>query len=130
MAMATQFCVGLDNKPGTLAGLCGALKRAKVNIVAISVSDNAECCWVRLVASPVAATKTALTKGRFSFCTQRVFVLQVAHQPGVMHGIAAKLAKAGVNINYVYGSNADGPSSTLVLSTSNLDRTAKTLKSV
>ncbi len=130
MARATQFCVGLDNKPGTLAGLCGALKRGKVNIVAISVSDSADCCWVRLVASPVAAARAALTKGRFNFCMQRVLVLRVAHRPGVMQGIAAKLAKAGVNINYVYGSNAEGPSSTLVLSTGNLDRAAKALKSV
>ncbi len=125
MAKATEFCVGLDNKAGTLAKLCGALKRAKVSIEAISVADNAQCCWVRMVASPAAAAKMALTKGRFHFCTQRVLRLQVAHQLGELERIAAKLAKAGVNINYVYGSNAEGPSSTLVLSVSDLDRAAK-----
>ena len=122
MAKATQFCVGLDNKPGTLARLCAALRRAKVNIEAITVADNAECSWVRLVAAPAAAAKAALTKGRFNFCTQRVLALSVANRPGELARIAAKLARARVNINYVYGSNAKVPSSTLVLSVSDLDR--------
>ena len=125
MAKATEFCVGLDNKPGTLAKLCTALKRAKVNIDAISVADNAQCCWVRLVASPVTAAKQALTRGRFHFCTQQVLKMQVANRPGELERMTTKLAKGGVNINYVYGSNAKGSSSTLVLSVSNLDRAAK-----
>ena len=125
MPRATQYCVGLDNKPGTLAKLCGALKRAKVNIEALTVSDNAECCWVRLLATPASAAKKVLTRGRFNFCTQSVLRLQVTNRPGELERIAARLARAGVNINYVYGSNAEGPSSTLVLSVSNLARAAK-----
>ncbi len=128
MAKATQFCVGLDNKPGTLAKICGTLKRAKVNIEAITVADNAECCWVRLVASPAAAARKTLTKGRFNFCTQSVLRLRVANQPGELERIAATLAKARININYVYGSNAEGASSTLIVSTGNLDRAAKLLR--
>ncbi len=127
MARATQFCVGLDNKPGTLAKLCGALKRAKVNVEAITVADNAECCWVRFVGSPAEGARKALTRGRFNFCTQRVLRLKVANKPGELERIASKLARAGVNINYVYGSNAEGASSTLVLSVSNLARAAKLL---
>ena len=128
MAKTTQFCVGLDNKPGTLARLTGALNRAKVNIVAISVSDNAESNWVRLVAKPAATARKALTKARFAFSTRQVLVLKVAHRPGVLQWIAAKLGRSGINIHYVYGSNADGPHSILVLSTDNLDRAAKALK--
>lgn len=127
MARATQFCVGLCNKPGTLATLCGALRRAKVNIDAISVADNLDGAWVRLVATPVAAARAALTKGRFDFCTQRVLAVKVTNRPGELERIATKLAKAGVNVNYVYGSNAADSVSTLVLSVSNLDRAAKLL---
>jgi hypothetical protein len=125
MPKATQFCVGLDNKPGTLAKLCGVLKRAKVNIDAISVADNADCAWVRLVASPAAAAKSALTDAHCSFCTQRVLALKAANRPGELESIAAKLAKAGVNVNYVYGSSMGTSPSTLVLSVSDLDRAAK-----
>ena len=125
MPRVTQFCVGLDNKPGTLAKLCGVLKRAKVNIEAISVADSADCAWVRLVASPPAAAKAALTKARFNFCTQRALAIKAVNRPGELERIAAKLAKAGVNVNYVYGSGAGASPSTLVFSVSNLDRAAK-----
>jgi hypothetical protein len=125
MPRATQFCVGLDNKPGALAKLCGTLQRAKVNIDAISVADSADCAWVRLIASPTTAAKAALTKARFSFCTQRVLALKAVNRPGELERIAAKLAKVGVNVNYVYGSGAGASPSTLVLSVSNLERASK-----
>ncbi len=127
MTKATQFCVGLDNHPGTLARLCRALARRKVNIDAISVADGVDCCWIRLVASPTAAAKAALTKGRFDFSTQRVLMLKAVNRPGELEEIASRLARAGVNINYVYGSNPSGGSSTLVLSVSDLGQAAKAL---
>jgi len=125
MAKATQFCIGLDNKPGTLAKLCGTLKRAKVNIGAISVADSADCAWVRLVVSPAAAAKAALSKGQFNFCTQRVLTVKVPNRPGELERVATKLAKARVNVNYVYGGSGNGPSSMLVFSVSDLDRASK-----
>ena len=126
MSRATQFGVGLDNKPGTLAKLCGTLRRAKVNIEAISVSGDLECCWVRLIAAPVAAAKAAMTKAGYHLTTQRVLTMRVPPQRGELERIAGQLGRAGVNIDYVYGSTAEGPG-TLVLCVSDLDRAAKVL---
>ncbi|MHC4443626.1 MAG: hypothetical protein ACYTF1_21795 [Planctomycetota bacterium] len=125
MARATQFCVGLDNKPGVLAKLCGSLKRAKVNIEAISVADNAECCWVRFIASPTAKAKAALVKAKYCFCTHRVLTVKAANKPGELERVATKLGKARININYVYASTGDGGKTMLVLSVDNLARAAK-----
>ena len=129
MARATQFCVGLENKPGVLAKLCGSLKRAKVNIEAISVADNADCCFVRLVASPTAAARRALTRGRYNFCTQRVLTLHAVNEPGQLERIAARLARAKVNIDYVYATGAKGADSLVVLGVSDLNRAARVLGS-
>ena len=128
MAKTTQLCIALNNEPGTLAKLCGTLRRAKVNIEAVTLENDTECGWVRLIAAPVAEAKTALTKGRFNFRIQRVLRMKVANRPGELEHIAGQLAKAGVNINYVYGSNAEGPTSTLVLSVNNLDLAASVLE--
>jgi len=127
MAKATEFCIGLDNKPGTLAKLCGALKRAKVNIDAVSVSENAECCWVRMVASPAATAKRVLGKAKYHFCVQPVLTLAAHNRLGELERVASKLGRAGVNINYVYGSNSKGVPSTLVFSVSDLKRAAAVL---
>ncbi len=128
MPKATQFCVGLNNQPGTLAKLCAALSRAKVNIDAISVADNADCCWVRMVASPAPKAKRALKRGRFNVCTQPVLTLKAPNKPGTLEKVAAKLGRAGVNINYVYGSGAPGPGSLIVLSVSDLATAAKLVR--
>lgn len=125
MARATQFCVGLENKPGALAKLCGSLKRAKVNIEAISVVDNADGCWVRLIALPMAKARDALTRGKFEFCTQRVLTIEAADEPGALERIASQLSKAGVNINYVYASTGDGATALIVLGVDNLTKATK-----
>jgi hypothetical protein len=128
MPRATQFCIGLANQPGALAKLCGVLNRAKVNIDAISVADSADCCWVRMVASPPARAKAALRKGRFNACAQPVLAVTVSNRPGELERVAARLAKAGVNVNYVYGSNGPGTSSMLVLSVNDLARAVQVVR--
>ena len=126
MAKVTQFCIGLDNQPGVLAKLCGVLKRAKANIDAISVVDNSDCAWVRIVANPAPAAKDALTKAKYDFCTNKVLSLSVGNAPGELEAISTKLAKAGVNIHYVYGTGG-APKATLVLGVSDVDAAAKAL---
>ena len=127
MVKATQFCVAILNKPGTLARLCRSLARAKVNIAAISVNENNECSLVRFVASPAATARAALTKGRFTFTTLPVLRLRLMNRPGEMARVAGRLAKSGVNINYVYGSSGDTERSTLIVGAADLRRAAKAL---
>jgi len=129
MAKATQFCVTLENRPGQLAKVTGALARAKVNIEAISVADTADCCLVRLVTSAAAKTKQALTKAKVSFCQQPVLTVKLPNAPGQLAALARKLADAGVNVQYVYGSAAAaGQDSTIVLRVDDLDKAQKVLK--
>ena len=127
MAKATQFCVAIMNKPGTLARLCRTLARAKVNIAAISIAENNEVSWVRLVASPAATARAALTKARLAYTTLPVLRLRLINRPGELARVAGRLAKSGVNINYVYGSNSDSERSTLIVSAGDLNRAAKAL---
>jgi hypothetical protein len=122
MPRAVQFSVGLDNTAGTLAKLCEKLRRARVNIEAISVSDNADCGWIRLIATPTARARAVLHKAGYTVCAKLVFITTAANRPGELERICKRLAKAGVNINYVYGSTPKGNSSTLVFGVSDVDR--------
>ena len=122
MPVVTQFSVGLNNEVGTLAKLCGHLKRAKVNIEAVALLADGECGYVRIVGTPTAAARAALTKGGYTFSMHEVLRLTVPHRSGSLRGIATRLAKAGININYIYGSNPEGgDSSTLLISVSDID---------
>jgi len=51
MHIATQLALFLENKPGTLARVCEALEKAKINIYAVSTSDTIDHSVVRMVVS-------------------------------------------------------------------------------
>jgi len=126
MARGTQLSVALENKPGQLAKLAGALARAKVNIRAISVVDSAECGVVRLVTSSNAQAKKALQKAKMMVTQQPVIVLKLQDQVGALAAVSRKLAAKKVNIAYVYGSAAGaGKASVVVIGVDNVAKAAK-----
>lgn len=127
MPKVVQFSVGLDNAAGTLARMCGLLRKHGVNIEAVSVSDNTDCGWIRLIATPAERAREALAKGRYTVCAQQVLAIALDNKPGAMEKLAAKLAKAGVNINYVYGSTPSGEGPTLILGVSDVDAAMEAL---
>ena len=127
MAETMQFCVGLENKPGTLTRLCETLRSAEVNIDALFVSNEAEVAWVNLVLSPIEAAEQTLADAGYKYFADKVLSLRVENRPGEIERIARRLADAGVNINYIYGSATAGSPSTVVLSVDDLDKAGKAL---
>lgn len=125
MPKAIQFSVALDNTAGTLALLCARLRKAGVNLQAVSVVDNAESGWVRLIASPAAKARAALERGGYTVCATQVVTARVGDKPGDLERLAAKLAKANVNVNYVYGSAPNSGPAMLVLGVSDVARALK-----
>ena len=126
MPTATQFCIGLENKPGVLAELCGVLARAEVNVDAVFVSHEEECSWVNLVAIPTEVADRVLGEREYNYYTEQVLILRTDNHTGELERIASTLADAGVNINYVYGGCVDDVC-TIVLSVSALEAAAKAL---
>ena len=104
MPRATQLTVCLENKPGQAAKLGGALRRAKVNILALSVVDNTDTGLVRLVTDNSAKAARALARAGMKPTRQLVLALDLPNEAGALGDASARLAKAGVNINYAYGS--------------------------
>lgn len=128
MPKATEYCVALDNKPGTLAKLSASLAKAKVNVTAISTSENTQCNWIRLVGSPGPAVRRVLKRGRYYFSAQSVLTVAVPNEPGQLAKVSGRLARAGVNINYVYGSSGRDSSPMLIFNVSDLAKAAKVVR--
>ena len=102
-----QFTLYLENKPGALAAVTKRLYDAGVNIEGISISETTDVGLVQMVVSNTAATKKALNKTRVPFTVQDVARLHIRNEPGALYQVVAKLAKKGVNINYVYSTGSD-----------------------
>ena len=128
MPRATQLTVCLENKPGQLAKLSAALKRAKVNILAVTVVDNTDTGVIRLVADSSAKAKQALKRAGMNPMQQAVLAVSMPNEPGALQEVAAKLAAAGVNINYAYGSVAKKASEGMIVL--GVDDLKKALKAV
>jgi len=104
MPRGTQLTVVLENKPGQLAKMAAALKKAGVNVLAISVVDSVDTGVIRMVVDSPAKAKQALARAKITVTQQLVLLVALANAPGALQDLAAKLSVAGVNINYVYGS--------------------------
>ncbi len=126
-----QFTLYLENKPGALAAVTRMLTREKVNIDGISVSETTDVGLVQLVASNAAKTRQVLRKVGVPFTTQDVALLTLKNEPGSLARVAGALAKAGVNINYIYATGCQCGTScecNAVISAPDLERVEKAWK--
>lgn len=120
-----QFTLYLENKPGTLAAVTAKLAAQHVNIEGVSVAASPDAALVQIVVSRAAATKRVLTRAKIPFTVQDVAVLPLENKPGVLAGLATRIARSGINLNYVYATSCegrDGCRSFAIISAPNLKR--------
>ncbi len=108
MRVAKQLSVMLPNKPGQLAALCRKLAAAKVNIRAVSVNETTEQGIVRLVVDKPGVAQKLVKDAKLGLVLTEVILVEMVNKPGVLGKVAARLAKAKVNVEYVYGSTGPG----------------------
>lgn len=129
MARKQQLTVALENKLGQLARLSGVLKRAKVNIEAISVTDSSDVAAVHLLVDSTSRARAALAKAGMLVTAQSVLAVKLPNEPGALASAAGKLSRARVNVKYVYGSSrAKGKPTTVVFGVDDVAKAEKALK--
>lgn len=103
MAAVTQLSVAIPNSPGKALDLLNALARAKVNLRALSVAENADLGIVRMVVGEIAKAKAVFKKKGLSFSADPVLAVVVNDSRGALAKMLAPLAKKKINIEYLYG---------------------------
>lgn len=102
-----QFTLYLENKPGVLAAVTRRLAAAKVNIEGISVSESTDVGLVQIVPDNAAPARKVLKEARIPFTSQEVALVTLRNRPGELARVASKLARSGVNINYIYATGCE-----------------------
>ncbi|TMA56780.1 MAG: ACT domain-containing protein [Deltaproteobacteria bacterium] len=128
MRVTTQLSVFLENRAGVLAKVAQDLARHRVSIRALTVANLADHAVVRLVVSD---TRRALhllgERGVLAF-TSDVLAVEV-DASGTLAEIARRLGRAGVNIEYAYGSGpAEGGKAVIYLHVSDLKKARGVLR--
>lgn len=122
-----QISVFVENRPGRLKVLMEVLNKADINIRALSIADTADFGIVRMILSDTEQGLEAIRAAGFAASTNDVLRVEVPDQPGgLLNVIAAPLAAAGVNVEYVYAF-ADRPQehAVVVLKVGDIDAAEK-----
>jgi len=106
MQPATQFSVFLVNRPTVLAQVCEALARDHVNLVAMSLMDSTEHGVMRLVTDDTAKARTSLKRLGLPTAETEVLLVELAHRPGALADVCARLGGEHVGIHYAYCTGA------------------------
>jgi hypothetical protein len=127
MPVVKQLSIFLENKPGVLARLCENFAKEGINIEGLSVADGVDHAVVRLVPSDPRKAREMLESTGVLCIETDVIALKVPDRPGELGAAAKRLAKANVNIDYAYGTAAQGEGM-LILRVNDLKKARKALK--
>jgi len=124
MARVTQLVIHGENKPGFLAQICTELAKVAVNIVAIMAAHE-QAHGIRIVAAPLVTARKVLDGLRISYSEEDAVAVRLTDRPGALGRVTRKLADAGINIAYAYGSIVKGEERALiVLGVSDVEKAA------
>jgi hypothetical protein len=128
MHITTQLALFLENKPGTLARVCDALEKSRINIFAICTSDTIDYNVVRMVVSDTRRALLLFEEYGTLVIESEVLMIDGDNKPGSLAKIAHKLAAAKINIDYAYCATApDAKKGLLILCPSNCKKALKVL---
>jgi hypothetical protein len=100
--MVIEFDVVIEDRPGTLARLGGALGDARVNIEAIHGMSREGKGFVHFVPNDPDRGARALDAAGIAYTRREVLVVKVLDEPGMLGDLALVMAQADINIDSVY----------------------------
>ncbi|WP_432798578.1 ACT domain-containing protein [Poriferisphaera sp. WC338] len=97
-----QLSVFLENRPGQMSSVFGALGDAGINIVTMSTADTEQFGIVRIITQDWEKATGVLEGEQFVVNLTEVVAIHVPHKPGGLGDILALFQRENVNIEYMY----------------------------
>ena len=118
-----QLSFTMPNRAGLLSEVTVAVLSAKVNINTLCAYELENNAYFMLTVDSNAKTKKALAKLGIESKEEDVVAVEMPNRVGELEKVAKKIADAGININYIYGTTGTGKSSICVFKTSDNTKT-------
>lgn len=101
--MAFDLVIDIENSPGALAEVAGAITDAGINMSAATCIGSGQVAELHILVPHAEAAKHLLGISHLAVSREReVVVVEVPDRPGVLADLTRKIAKAGVNLDLVY----------------------------
>ncbi len=113
-----QLSFSLPNKIGLLAEVTGALAAVNVNIEAICAYERGYGFFMMVTDNHTKA-KNVIIKMEGVVHLEDAISIELPNKVGQLERVTNKIAKAGLDILFVYGGPGDGNKGVLILKTAN-----------
>jgi hypothetical protein len=97
-----QFTVFLENRVGQLLEVVRRFEGSHVRVVALSISDSAECAVVRFLLSDPEAGREILERAGLAIVESDLIGIELPDSPQPLLRVCTALLQAEVNISQVY----------------------------
>ena len=101
--MAFDLVIDIENSPGALSEVAGAISDAGINIAAATCLGSGQTAELHILVPHAEAAKHSLAISHLAISREReVVVVDVEDRPGVLADLTRRIAKAGVDLDLVY----------------------------
>ncbi len=128
MPRAKALVVRVEDRPGMLGEIAGALGAKGVNLRAVHGANEGGRGVVRMVVDKLAAAKRVLAAHGWSADELEVLEIVLSDRPGTLGEAAKLLGDAGVNIEYVFVGTGTGRKQTAFLGVSDMRAALRALR--
>ena len=101
--MAFDLIIDIENSPGALSEVAGAISDAGINMAAATCLGSGQTAELHILVPHAEAARHALAISHLAVTREReVVVVDVEDRPGVLADLTRTIARAGVNLDLVY----------------------------
>ena len=101
--MAFDLVIEIENSPGALSEVAGAISDAGINLAAATCIGSGQIAELHILVPHAEAAKHLLGISHLAVSREReVVVVQVEDRPGILADLTRKIAQAGVNLDLTY----------------------------
>ena len=125
---AKQIVVTVPNRVGALARISNIISGVEANISAISARGDKRRAYFHILVDRHIRVRNALLREELPAEEEGAILLEMPNKPGRMQKVAEKIAEAGIDIQYTYGSAGSGRTSFCVLKTNDDKKALKIIK--
>jgi hypothetical protein len=123
-----QISIFLENTGGRIAEATSILTQAGINIRALSLADTTDFGVLRLIVNDVDKAEKALKDNGFTVGKTNVVAVEVEDKPGGLNKILQILARAEINVEYIYALLKEGRNAVMIFRFDNTDSALTVLK--
>lgn len=114
---ARQLSFSMPDRAGLLSEVTNAVSGAKVNITAICAYGMENTAYFMMTTESNAKAKKALSPLGVEIKEEDVVAVEMPNKVGELQKVAKRIADAGINIEYMYGTTSTGKTSTCIFKT-------------